>query len=78
MGTMGNPSSDWNALRYVNISTEQAVYRERTTGFEPATLTLGKGDVAAPLSLLHSAERALPRLFVRPVRRVGSSPAIYV
>jgi hypothetical protein len=42
MGAMGNPSAPGMRSKIMNIAVNQAVYRERTTGFEPATLTLAK------------------------------------
>jgi len=36
------------------------------------------GDASVQQRPPHSAEQPLPRLFVRPVGRVGSSPATYV
>ena len=57
-------------------TAEQVLYRERTTGFEPATLTLAKKR--RWICSVQTAEQPLPRLFIRPLRRVGSSPQIYV
>jgi hypothetical protein len=37
-----------------------------------------KGDVSGPPRPPHYVEQPLPHLFVRPVRRVGSSPETYV
>jgi hypothetical protein len=42
MGTMGKPVPDWMRSVDTNLPADQAVYRERTTGFEPATLTLAR------------------------------------
>ena len=40
MGTMGRPSAPGMCSSDRDILTDQVLYRERTTGFEPATLTL--------------------------------------
>jgi len=44
---------------------------ERTTGFEPATLTLARRRICSA-ETAHSVEQPLPRPFVRPVRRICS------
>ena len=42
MGTMGNPSLPATGSKGVRMLAGQDFYRERTTGFEPATLTLAR------------------------------------
>ncbi len=60
-------------LRLIKI-----VSLERTTGFEPATLTLAKGADSGPPRRRQSVDQASLRRLVRPVRRGRSSPATYV
>jgi hypothetical protein len=71
---MGNPMG-MMGKKPVSVTPNSAAELERTTGLEPATLTLAKvmvfvrGDRSARLNRLYSAR------LVRPVRRVGPSPA---
>ena len=48
---------------------KRAAELERTTGFEPATLTLAKGDAFRPWRPLSPVEQAPLRRLVRPVRQ---------
>jgi hypothetical protein len=53
----------------IERTVEQVLYKERTTGFEPATLTLAKkNEENRPPSPSQSPDVVPVRLFVRPAR----------
>ena len=44
---MGKPPATGLRLADANMPADQAIYRERTTGFEPATLTLARRRICS-------------------------------
>ena len=49
MGTMGKPTTTGTRLENMSMPPDQAICTERTTGFEPATLTLAEKNVKRTL-----------------------------
>ena len=73
MGTMGKPATTGMRVENISMPADQAIYRERTTGFEPATLTLAKKrEENQPLSPCSPLTWSPVRRFVRPARPVRS------
>ncbi len=47
MGTMGKPRATGMRSAHMNTQTDQDFQMERTTGFEPATLTLARRRICS-------------------------------